>query len=311
MKYEENNLPTPIPIGHAEDLSKQHKNRLTMLYRINNNSKKTLWLAKCDCGNYIDIRADDFKSGRVKSCGCLHSETSRNNGQKNIKNLSGKVFGKLTVLYPTNKRINESVVWHCKCDCGNECDVTSVCLIHGHTNSCGCLVKKDLTNQKFGKLTALYPLPIKGNIGGVIWHCKCDCGNTKDVSVERLRFGKTASCGCLKKSLGEYIIKNILEQNNIFYKEQYSFPDLKDINKLLFDFAILDDDNKVSRLIEYDGEQHYIETNFFTQTLEEQRRKDEIKNQYCKNNNIPLVRIPYWERNNITLEMLLGKEYEI
>lgn len=46
-----------------------------------------------------------------------------------------------------------------------------------------------------------------------------------------------------------------------------------------------------------------------THNLTETQKNDNIKNEYCKTNNIPLVRIPYWERDNITLEMLLGKEY--
>lgn len=41
------------------------------------------------------------------------------------------------------------------------------------------------------------------------------------------------------------------------------------------------------------------------------KNNDIIKNKYSKDNNIPLVRIPYWERNKMTLEMLLGKEYLI
>jgi len=41
------------------------------------------------------------------------------------------------------------------------------------------------------------------------------------------------------------------------------------------------------------------------------KNNDKIKNEYCKNNNISLVRIPYWEKNKITLEMLLGDKYLI
>lgn len=243
MKYEENNLPTPISVGRAENLTGQKKNRLTILYRIENqSSRKGLWLAKCDCGNYIGVRTENFKNG--------------------------------------------------------------------HTQSCGCLYKKDISNQKFGKLTALYPTD-RRHYGSVIWHCRCDCGNECNTPSDSLISGHTASCGCLRNSLGEFNIKRILNVNKIKYKEQYTFSDLKDKKLLRFDFAILDKNNKVIRIIEFDGKQHYEESNFFTQTLKEQKERDYIKNQYCKDNNIPLVRIPYWERDSITLEMLLGKEYEI
>lgn len=92
--------------------------------------------------------------------------------------------------------------------------------------------------------------------------------------------------------------------------KEYSFSDLKNKRVLRFDFAIIDN-NKVIRLIEFDGIQHFEEQSFFTHDLESTQKNDRIKNEYCKSNNIPLVRIPYWERDKITLDMLLGKEYLI
>ena len=313
-KYEENNLPTSIPVGRAEDLTGQKKNRLTILYRIGTYkaNRTPIWLAKCDCGNYTDVRSDFFKKGIIKGCGCGMAESGKINGKKNMKDLTNQRFGKLIALYPTEKRQGRSIIWHCKCDCGNEKDVSSTCLLQKQTQSCGCLTWNNLTNQRFGKLIALYPIDefrVSGD--SIVWHCKCDCGNEKDVKSDSLLKGATSSCGCLKESLGEYYIKDILDKNKISYQREYIFKDLKDKGALRFDFAILNKDNQVIRLIEFDGEQHFKEVDFFSQSLEENQRHDTIKNQYCKDNNIPLVRIPYWERNNITLEMLLGKEYEI
>ena len=54
---------------------------------------------------------------------------------------------------------------------------------------------KDLTNQRFGKLTALYPTD-KRQTNHVIWHCRCDCGNEKDVAAPRLTMGLATCCGC-------------------------------------------------------------------------------------------------------------------
>ncbi len=56
---------------------------------------------------------------------------------------------------------------------------------------------KDITNQRFGKLTALYPTEKRTKDGNVIWHCVCDCGNETDVSRRCLVRGNTHSCGCL------------------------------------------------------------------------------------------------------------------
>ncbi len=65
-----------------------------------------------------------------------------------IKDLKGQKFGYLTVLYRVeNTGKSRAIVWHCKCDCGNECDVRSSSLISGHTKSCGCLRPKVITKH--------------------------------------------------------------------------------------------------------------------------------------------------------------------
>jgi hypothetical protein len=74
----------------------------------------------------------------------------------------------------------------------------------------------------------------------------------------------------------------------------------------------LDNNNKVVRLIEFDGIQHYQEIQFFSQrNLSQTQEADNFKNEYALSHTIPLVRIPYWERDNITLEMIMGSQYEI
>lgn len=58
---------------------------------------------------------------------------------------------------------------------------------------------KDLTGQRFGRLVAIEPIG-KTDVGNVVWRCKCDCGNVKDVSTKYLGRG-TASCGCYAQEL--------------------------------------------------------------------------------------------------------------
>jgi hypothetical protein len=76
---------------------------------------------------------------------------------------------------------------------------------------------------------------------------------------------------------------------------------------LRFDFAIFNENNNLSHLIEFDGKQHTNDYNAWggTETLEERHLRDELKNLYCKNHNIKLIRIPYTKRNNIKLQDLL------
>ena len=101
--------------------------------------------------------------------------------------------------------------------------------------------------------------------------------------------------GCPKcnESKGEKLVRKWLEKNNIKYKYQYSFPDCKDINTLPFDFYLPD----YNIAIEYQGKQHYESIDYFggEKSLQYTQKHDSIKKEYCKNNNIKLLEIPYFK----------------
>lgn len=228
--------------------------------------------------------------------------------------LVGKRFGHLTVLHDTGKREYRSVIWLCQCDCGRTKEVTSNHLNSGRVKTCGTgcpyyAFYEDLTNKKFGLLTALYPTIMKDGTH-MYWMCKCDCGNAelKEVASNHLKNGNVQSCGCIKTSVGEINIENILKQNNIIYQKEIKFDDLKNKKPLRYDFGIYNKD-KIIRLIEFDGIQHYQEQEYFSHSLTENKINDKIKNDYAKEKNIPLIRIPYWERDYITLDMIMEDKY--
>lgn len=231
-----------------------------------------------------------------------------------IKNdLTGQKFNRLTVLELDEERSGRRTYWKCQCDCGTIKSVRSDGLISGTTKSCGCYkiedfvnrIKKDLTGQKFGKLTALYPTD-KRSGHHIVWHCKCDCGNECDVAGAMMTIGHVNSCGCIT-SIGEANIQNILQENKIVFEKQKIFPDLisESGGYLRYDFYL----PEYNRLIEFDGEQHYEEISFYSSTLEYRQNKDQLKNNYAKMKNIDLVRIPYTEKNNITLDLILSNQY--
>ena len=98
------------------------------------------------------------------------------------------------------------------------------------------------------------------------------------------------------------------KDNNIIFIPQYGIW-IKD-KYYRFDFAILNEDLEVERLIEFDGIQHTDTSQLHWGKNNEQiQQRDTIKNNYCIENNITLIRIPYTERDNINLEMLLGDKY--
>ena len=120
------------------------------------------------------------------------------------KDLKGQRFGKLTVMEPAENQ-GGYTSWLCQCDCGNKKIVQTRNLLSGATKSCGCLAKetcfqkKDITGQRFGKLTALYPTEKRKYGGSVVWACKCDCGNLTEVDLDGLMKGNILSCGCMRE----------------------------------------------------------------------------------------------------------------
>lgn len=240
-----------------------------------------------------------------------------------FKDETGKKFGYLTVLKLLDEKNSDNRrLFLCQCKCGNLIKVPGKRLRSGNTKSCGCLRKEkaleilkeyapnkesiglDLTGKRYGKLTVLKEVDsiVKSNGKNMRrWLCKCDCGNEIIVQHTYLTTGDTVSCGCLN-SKGERIIENILKENNIPFKKQYSFKELKNKLPLHFDFGILDSNGEIEYLIEFDGEQHYDKNN--NMYSEERARLDIKKNIYCLSNNIPLIRIPYNFLDKININML-------
>lgn len=133
---------------------------------------------------------------------------------------------KLTVLYETGERKNKQIVWHCKCECGNECDVIAPDIRSGHTKSCGCGKKKiiDMTGwimKEHGvpdsRWTVLYEIPERKD-GRVYWHCKCECGTERDITGDNLRLGESKSCGCLQREKASEKFIKILPKGAEFGK---------------------------------------------------------------------------------------------
>ncbi len=105
----------------------------------------------------------------------------------------GEKFERLTVLKEVEKHGNHRM-FLCKCDCGKEKIVRGTHLTGGRTKSCGCIMKKDISGQKFGMLTAVKSVG-KYERGGYKWLCKCDCGREICVAINSLTTGNTKSCG--------------------------------------------------------------------------------------------------------------------
>ena len=204
-------------------------------------------------------------------------------------------------------------------------------MANGNTSSCGCQKYRALKayNQKqtqkalipsgtrFGYLTVVEQAGYKtlsDNKHKRVYKCLCDCGNECIVLGNSLKYGSATSCGC-RVSIGEDTIQKILDVAGIKYSHNKCLDELvkETGRRLRFDFVLYDDEDKVSRIIEFDGRQHLegfcggIWSN--AEPYETIHERDEIKNQFCLKHNYPLVRIPYYKRYTVSLDDLFGNKY--
>lgn len=133
------------------DLAGQRFGRLVALRDVGSLRAFRLWLFRCDCGAEIERTTADVRHGKVQSCGCLARELS---SERHSLRLSGKRFGRLTVVERVGADRHGHVAWRCLCDCGNEKTVAGVSLTKGVTRSCGCLQKETIAAIQSAKALA-------------------------------------------------------------------------------------------------------------------------------------------------------------
>ena len=312
---------------NQEDLTGLHKGQITILgpdFEYTKTHSGAYWKCKCNCGNIFSQSTNWINKTIEPHCpNCM---------SRNYEDLTGQQFHFLTVLerdynYSKEKQITPGIYWKCKCICGKIVTVRDSSLKSNTTMSCGCkrleltrnAQMNNIAGQHFGKLIAIEPdfnyadeHNLKNSGHTIYWKCLCECGEICIKPYNDLKKGKSVNCpSCAQKSKAEEHIKRILIDNNInfIYNKEY-FKDLIGNNGILrYDFILLQN-NVPYRLIEYDGPQHYYPIDYFggEERFKLQQKYDELKNEYAKKNNIPLIRIPYTEKN-ITLDLILSEKY--
>lgn len=230
--------------------------------------------------------------------------------------LTGKTFGRLKVLYRDTSKLGKSPYFICKCSCGKIKSIRSDHLRYGKIVSCGCYKKtvgvkkagitkrnkknfKDLRGIKVNFIEFVEPTEMRSKSRSVIWICKClKCGKLFTAGQNDIYFNSRISCGCDRMSKDEKIIANILNKNNIQFETEKQFSDCyfkSDRWKARFDFFV---DNRY--IIECDSKTHY-----YGKDLDNQLYRDRVKDQYCFDNKIPIIRIPYYEIDNISIDDLI------
>ena len=109
-----------------------------------NKIKQPTWMCECDCGEIIYALDSNLRQGRTQSCGCLRKENARETAKRNFRHkpkedLTGKTFGSLLVLRPSDRKMpNRIPLWVTQCACGVVHEVRMDRLKSGKAKSCGC-----------------------------------------------------------------------------------------------------------------------------------------------------------------------------
>lgn len=285
--------------------------KLTAIERLSNyKNSKTFYECVCDCGNTRIVYSYDLTSGKVTMCkDCREKERLK----KRRKDYTNQTFGKLTVIKMIYGKY-ENTKALCRCECGNEKIIDMRNILNSHTQSCGCYETEsrynrkhliNITGNRYGMLLALEPTDKRASNGSVIWKCECDCGNISYVSYSNLIAAKTLSCGCRRNSKWEEFIDSYLKSLNISFEREKRFEDCKNIQQtdmLPFDFYI----PEKNIVLEYDGLHHFEPVSYWggEEKFIITQRNDKIKNDYCKRNNIALLRLPYTLNENEIIEKI-------
>lgn len=189
-----------------------------------------------------------------------------------------------------------------KCNkCGEEKEKSLVSLKQ-YPNACSCKSYPKKNKQLLQKeLDNLFPneyliLESDGEVGkALIKHLNCGFIFTVKCFYDLINKRNRGCPKCYQfKSLGEKTIMKFLEDNKINYIPQKTFAPLNK-SKYRFDFFI----PEINLAIEYQGEQHFRDNGFFRDELNVIQKRDLIKREYCKNNNIELLEISYKDYKNI------------
>lgn len=232
------------------------------------------------------------------------------------QDLTGQQFGTLKVLKLDVEKtsLTRRGHWICSCEeCGEEHSIRTDtlkkiqhCPINAHR---GVNIKNEVGNV-YGKLKVIGQDTTRiNNNQNAFWFCECECGTVCSVNGIDLRRGHTESCGCVH-SRGEAKIIDILKNNDIIYIKEKVFNDCifpESNGRMRFDFYLPD----YNIIIEYNGEQHYQSNESGWNTMEALKKtqdRDNYKKQWCKDNNITMIIIPYTDYDIFTINSLLGKE---
>ena len=264
---------------------------------------------ECSCGNDFYRELSTFKGtpkreGIHKCKKCTGAtikytteQVAKKLGKYNIellseyKNYNGDLLVKYNCGFATNRSLVNIIKSEYKCP---------HCIKKGYGRDTKRLTQEihDVTNGEYKLLSEYKTMNDKVTI------LHNECGNIYEITPHHFldAGNRCPKCSC---SRGEKCIHDYFKLNKINNISQYEYEELVGVGglPLKFDFAILDNENNLVFQLEYDGEFHYLPIKGQA-CLDKQQEHDRRKDEYCKLHNIDLLRIPYWDFDNI--ETILG-----
>lgn len=279
---------------HLQLLSNEYVNRTTKMK------------FRCECGNEFETTLASIEASNKQYCNeCSMITNMRKRFAKTQKQFKNEVKEKFEDKYTVlGKYININTKITVKHnECGYVYDVRPSAMIKQGTGCPKCFGKHRKTTKQFKEeifnifgdeyevvgeyVNAKTPIMMKHT----------ECGNMWEIAPTSFLRYKTCTF-CTSRSKGEDKIAKILNNKHIYYEREKRFDDCKGKKKLPFDFAIFNKNYELDMLIEYDGIQHF-KPSFNEKEYKHIKINDKIKDEYCKNKNIKLLRIPYWKFDKI------------
>ena len=320
-KFNKNNF---FIIENIKNYLLKNNSNFMLISNVYNGSKNLLELKCKNCDCPIFISWDSLREGaRCSQCNPLGRRlTKRNSFFDN--------FPLLIKEWDFNKNINidinkfsfgssKKVWWICgRCGHSFESNLSSRTRLDAGCPSCAGKITtgKNSLSRKYPSVCDEWNY--NKNIGKpddysrnypekVSWICSI-CKHEYECTIHHRIYDGTGCPKC-NQSHGEKSVSNFLSQHDIENMLQHTFPDCRNQRLLPFDFCVFLGDNIT--IIEYHGKQHYEPIKWFggIESFELLKLRDKIKSDYCKNNNISMITIPYWDFNNI--EEILTKEFNL
>ncbi len=271
---------------------------------------------QCKCGNVFRTTFNCFKNKnppqqQCPNCGRSKPHINLRYSYEYVKNFIENNTN-CSLISTEYAGINDNLDF--LCECGNKFTSTFHNLTVMKTAQCKDCFRKSLSHSY--EYVKNY---IENEVGGFKLLSKeyinsastltLKCENDHIIYTSLNNFQHNKSCSkCRELTRGEEKVKEYLIKNNVKFEIQHTFDGLIGVGGRLlkYDFVIFNRDNNIKLLIEYDGEQHFRPVNFGGMSDKKAKLNyiktkihDKRKNEYCKNNDISLLRIPYWDYDNI------------